>query len=165
MANMDKETGDRVQAVVAGDLAGGAFEARAGAAEFVVGGQSGTVTGADPYELLSASLAACTAMTLRFYASRRAYPLSHLKVAVSYHHAADGPRDVFERTITLQGELDEAQRAQLLQDANKSPVTRTLGLIADIRTRDSSSSDYASSNLANYENDLRELSIPNIDPD
>jgi putative redox protein len=165
MANKNDEPRDRVQAVVAGDLASGAFNARAGAAEFVVGGRSGTTTGADPYELLSASLATCTAMTLGFYARRREYPLSHLEVAVSYHHAEDGARDVFERTITLQGELDEAQRAQLLQDANKSPVTRTLGLIADIRTRNSISSDYASGNLANYENDLRELSIPNIDPD
>lgn len=165
MANMDDKTGDRAQAVVAGGLAGGAFCARAGTSEFPVGGQSSTASGADPYELLSASLAACTAMTLRFHALRRKYPLSHLEVAVSYHHGADGGRDVFERAITLQGELDGAQRAQLLQDASKSPVARTLGLSADICTRDSISDEYRSDILANYADDLRELSIPNIDPD
>ena len=84
---------------------------------------------------------------------------------MSYHHGADGGRDVFERAITLHGELDEGQRAQLLQDANKSPVGRTLGLGADIRTRDSVAEGYPSDSLANYEDDLRELSIPNVDPD
>ena len=104
-------------------------------------------------------------MTLRFHALRRKYSLSHLEVAVSYHHGVDGGRDVFERIITLQGELDETQRAQLLQDASKSPVTRTLGVSADIRTRCSISDEYTSGSPASYETDLRELSIPNIDPD
>ena len=67
--------------------------------------------------------------------------------------------------ITLQGELDEAQRAQLLQDASKSSVTRTLGVSADIRTRYSISDEYISGSPASYATDLRELSIPNIDPD
>jgi hypothetical protein len=67
--------------------------------------------------------------------------------------------------ITLQGELDETQRAQLLQDASKSPVTRTLSVSADIRTRYSIYDEYTSGSLASYETDLRELSIPNIDPD
>ena len=67
--------------------------------------------------------------------------------------------------ITLQGELDEAQRAQLLQDASKSPVTRTLGVSADIRTRYSIFDEYISGSPASHKTDLRELSIPNIDPD
>jgi hypothetical protein len=64
--------------------------------------------------------------------------------------------------ITLQGELDETQRAQLLQDASKSPVRRTLGVSADIRTRYSIFDEYISGNPASYETDLSELSI---DPD
>jgi hypothetical protein len=135
MANTDDKGGARAPAVVSDGLAGGAFRARVGTSEFAVGGQSGT----DPY--------------------------SHLEVAVSYHHGVDGGRDVFERIITLQGELDETQRAQLLQDASKSPVTRTLGVSADIRTRCSISDEYTSGSPASYETDLRELSIPNIDPD
>jgi uncharacterized OsmC-like protein len=115
-------------------------------------------SGADPYELLSASFAACTAMTVRFHALRRKYPLSHLKVAVSYRRGVEDGRDVFERAITLQGDLDEGQRAQLIRDANMSPVGRTLGLSADIRTRDNVSGEDASSSPATYEDDLRELS-------
>ena len=91
MANMDDKGGARAQAVVSDDLAGGAFSARVGASEFAVGGQSGV----DPYELLSVWRVACTAMTLRFHALRRKYSLSHLEVAVSYHHGVDGGRDVF----------------------------------------------------------------------
>jgi putative redox protein len=68
-----------------------ALSARVGTSEFAVGGQSGV----EPYELLSVSLTACTAMTLRFHALRRKYSLSHLEVAVSYHHGVDGGRDVF----------------------------------------------------------------------
>jgi hypothetical protein len=67
--------------------------------------------------------------------------------------------------ITPQGELDETQRAQPLQDAGKFPVTRTLGASADIRTRYSISDEYISGSPASYATDLRELSIPNIDPD
>jgi putative redox protein len=163
--NMDDKPRSRAKAVVTGGLADSVFSVRAGTFEFAIGGQSGTAPGADPYELLSASLAACTAMTLRFHALRRKYPLSRFEVAVSYHHGADGGRDVFEHAITLHGELDEGQRLQLLQDASKSPVGRALGLNADIRTRDSVSDGYASDSPANYEDDLRELSIPNVDPD
>jgi hypothetical protein len=66
--------------------------------------------------------------------------------------------------ITLQGELDETQRAQLLQDASKSPVTRTLGVSADIRTRYSISDEYISGSPASYATDLRELSDPEHRP-
>jgi hypothetical protein len=64
--------------------------------------------------------------------------------------------------ITLQGELDETQRAQPLQRC-QVPVTRTLGVSADIRTRYSISDEYISGSPASYATDLRELSIPNID--
>jgi putative redox protein len=101
MANTDDKGGARAQAVVSDGLAGGAFRARAGTSEFAVGGQSGT----DPYELLSVSLAACTAMTLRFHALRRKYSLSHLEVAVSYHHGVDDGRAVFERVIICKANL------------------------------------------------------------
>jgi len=72
MANTDDKGGARAQAVVSDGLAGGAFRARVGTSEFAVGGQSGT----DPYELLSVSLAACTAMTLRFHAGNTPSPTS-----------------------------------------------------------------------------------------
>jgi putative redox protein len=124
-------------------------------------GRGGTAAGANPYELLSASLAACTAMTVRLQARRRKIPLSPVEVAVSYHHAGDGGRDSFERSITLEGNLGDEKRAQLMQAANMCPVGRTLGLSADIRTNDNVSVGRA----ASYDDDLSELPIPNIDPD
>lgn len=118
MANEDDKAPSDAQAVVTGGLTDRVFSARAGTSEFAIGGQSGMASGTDPYELLSASVAACTAMALRFYAIRRQYSLSSFEVAVSYQHGADGGHDVFDRAITLHGELDEAQRMQLLKDAN-----------------------------------------------
>src|SRR5438552_1152729 len=103
-----------------------------------------------PAHRLSASFAACTAMTIRLQARRRKIPLSHVEVAVSYHHGGNGGRDSFERSITLEGNLVDDDRAQLMQAANMCPVGRTLGLSADIRTNDNVSVGRA----ASYDVDL-----------
>lgn len=165
MTNANDDATRRPQAVVAGNLDGlGALTGRAGTSEFPIGGpdgKGGTASGANPYELLSASLAACTAMTIRLQAHRRKIPLSRLEVAVSYRHGANGGRDAFERAIRLEGDFDNDERAQLMQAAAMCPVGRTLGLSADIRTTD----DVSVGPAANYDKDLSELPIPNIDPD
>ena len=165
MTNSNDHGAPRPQAVVAGDLDGAdTLNGRAGASEFSIGGpdgRGGTAAGTNPYELLSASLAACTAMTIRLQARRRKIPLSHVEVAVSYHHGGDGGRDSFERSITLEGNLVDDERAQLMQAAKMCPVGRTLGLSADIRTNDNVSVGRA----ASYGDDLSELPIPNIDTD
>ena len=165
MTNSNDDRAPRPQAEVAGDLDGaGTLNGRAGASEFSIGGpdgSGGTATGVNPYELLSASLAACTAMTIRLQARRRKIPLSHVAVAVSYHHDGDGGRDFFERSIRLEGNLGDKERARLMQAANMCPVGRTLGLSADIRTND----NISVGRTASYDDDLSELPIPNIDPD
>jgi putative redox protein len=123
------------QAVVTGAIDDDATPTgHVGTAEFPIGGpdgRGGLASGPNPYDLLSASLAACTAMTIRLHARHKNYPLSHVEVAVSYHHSPEGGRDSFERTITLQGSLDDDQRAQLLRGANMCPVRKTLGLSAE----------------------------------
>lgn len=162
MTNSNDDSPPGPQAVVAGDLdRAGTLNGRAGASEFTIGGADGRAAGANLYVLLSASLAACTAMTIRFQARRRKIPLSHVEVAVSYHHGGDGGRDSIERSIKLKGNLGDEERAQLMQAANMCPVGRTLGLSADIRTNDNVSVGRA----ASYDDDLSELPIPNIDPD
>lgn len=88
-------------------------------------------TGLSPYELLLASLGACTAMTLRMYAERHHWPLERISVALRHVRtpaATPGaaPLDRFERQITLRGALDTAQRARLLEIAEKCPVSQTL---------------------------------------
>ena len=94
----------------------------------------GTNQGLSPYGLLSAGLAACTSMTIRMYARRKAWPLDHVSVDVSHNkvHAQDadtgsGDRiDEWKRLISLRGSLDDAQRTRLLEIADKCPVHRTL---------------------------------------
>jgi putative redox protein len=96
----------------------------------------GDNAGPNPYELLLAGLGACTSMTLLLYARRKGWPLADVEVRLS--HRRDYARDceeceekpvqidLIERRITLKGTLDEAQRARLLEIAEKCPVHRTL---------------------------------------
>jgi len=157
------------QAVVTGNLAeGDLLNGRAGSSEFAVGGPDGrghTMEGANPYDLLSASLAACTAMSIRLHARQKKYPLSHVEVEVSFHHGDDKTRYAFERAISLKGDLDEKQREQLMLAAETCPVGRTLGLSADIRTRPAEAAALASTAAADYDDDLENWSTVNIDPD
>ena len=103
----------------------------------------GTDLGLTPYNLLSAALGACTAMTIRMYARRKGLPLTHVEVDVSHDkvHAEDAATgearkiDQFLRVVTLEGALDEAARAKLLEIADKCPVHRTLEHGARIETR------------------------------
>ena len=91
----------------------------------------GDGTGPTPYELLSAALAACTAMTLRLYADRKGWTLPPFSVEVAHSvvpGSADGtaPRDRFSRHIALEGPLEPERQAKLVEIADKCPVHRTL---------------------------------------
>ncbi|WP_454651007.1 OsmC family protein [Bradyrhizobium liaoningense] len=146
-----------------------ALVGRVDASRFLIGGPDGAghvSPGPNPYDLLCASLAACTAMTVRFQARRRQLPLERVEVGVSFRHGPPGERDSFERTLVLQGELDVQQRAFLLEAANLCPVGELLGISADIHTRpDATTSTHNASTQASYEDDLAQLPIPNITPD
>ncbi len=101
--------------------------------------------GPSPYELLSAALGACTAMTLQMYARRKKWDLQEVEVLLDHYKdyatdAADAADknariDHFERIIRLEGQLDEGQRARLLEIANKCPVHRTLHGPVAVHTR------------------------------
>ena len=147
----------------------GALVGRVDAFQFPIGGPDGLghiSPGANPYDLLSASLASCTAMSVRFQARLRKFPLDQVGVGVSFHHGAQGERDSFERTLVLRGDLDAQQRALLLEAANLCPVGKILGISADIHTRlDATTSGHSANTRASYDDDLVEFQIPNIDPD
>jgi putative redox protein len=86
-------------------------------------------TGPTPYELLSAALAACTAMTMRLYAERKGWDLPPLRVEVAHSLLAgtDGapPQDLFTRHIAFDDTLDPERATKLLEIADKCPVHRT----------------------------------------
>jgi uncharacterized OsmC-like protein/alpha-beta hydrolase superfamily lysophospholipase len=101
-------------------------------------------SGPNPYDFLLAALGACTSITLRLYAERKALPLDRVTVRLRHGriHAADcencetreGMIDRIDRGILLEGALDANQRARLLEIADKCPVHRTLTSEVDIRT-------------------------------
>jgi putative redox protein len=105
----------------------------------------GLDTGLSPYDLLCASLGACTAMTLRMYADLKSIPLERVSVELKHDkiHAADcaecetreGKIDRIERLISLEGNLEPQHRARLLEIADKCPVHRTLRSEILIQTR------------------------------
>jgi putative redox protein len=105
-------------------------EVQAGQARFLADepvAAGGLGSGPGPYDLLSAALGACTAMTLRLYADQKQWPLTRTRVAVSHTKDKERkPADLFRRSIALEGPLDDAQRARLLEIAEKCPVHRTL---------------------------------------
>ena len=103
---------------------------RAGKANFLADepeSLGGLGSGPSPYDLLSAALAACTTMTLRSYATMKGWPLGTIRTAVAHRkEPGQQPADVFSRTITIQGLLDDDRRAKLLAIADRCPVHRTL---------------------------------------
>ncbi len=106
-----------------------------------VGGED---SGPTPYDLLASALGACTTMTLRMYADRKEWPLEAATVRLEHAriHGEDEERcehaeprlDRLTREITLEGPLDDEQRARLLEIADRCPVHRTLSAGVVIQT-------------------------------
>jgi putative redox protein len=81
--------------------------------------------GFSPDELLSASLGACTAATLRMYANRKGWSeLTGVEVNVTFNRLAGS--STMERTILLQGNITQEQKERLLYIANRCPIHQTL---------------------------------------
>jgi putative redox protein len=88
--------------------------------------KGGDDSGPSPQELLAASLASCTAITMEMYADRKGWDIGDLSVDVNYEPAQRGSPTKFELVVTLPKELPEDQRERLMQIAAKCPVHRTL---------------------------------------
>src|ERR687895_1658974 len=88
--------------------------------------EGGEDTGPSPQELLAASLASCTAITMEMYAQRKGWDVGDILVDVDYEPAQRGSFTRFRMTVELPKELPEDQRERLMQIAAKCPVHRTL---------------------------------------
>ncbi len=133
--------GDRCATVSETGLGGFHSWARTGRHSFIVDEpeeQKGLDGGPHPYQLLCASLAACTTMTLRMYANFKGYEFGRITTRVTHARDADSAakasRDIFKRTVHLEKPQSEAMRVKILEIANKCPVHRTLERSSTIET-------------------------------
>jgi putative redox protein len=86
----------------------------------------GADAGPSPQELLAASLASCTAITIEMYAVRKGWDVGDIAVDVSYEPAQRGSPTRFAMEVRFPKELPEDQRERLMQIGAKCPVHRAL---------------------------------------
>ena len=92
--------------------------------------------GPSPYELLNASIAASATMTLQMYARRKGWDLQEVKVYLDISQSykedceacfhSERRIDNFDKVIELKGDLNEEQKKELLEVADKCPIHRTI---------------------------------------
>ena len=82
--------------------------------------------GPSPQELLAASLASCTAITMEMYAKRKGWNVDGLAVECDYQPAERGAVTRFELIMKMPAHLSDEQVEKLKVIAAKCPVHRTL---------------------------------------
>lgn len=83
-------------------------------------------SGPDPQELLAASLATCTAITMEMYAARKGWDIGNVEVEVEYAPAERGCPTKFQLNLRLPTDMPDEQLERLRVIAAKCPVHRTL---------------------------------------
>ncbi len=82
--------------------------------------------GPSPQELLAASLASCTAITMQMYADRKGWDLTGMEVDCDYQPAERGRPTQFGLVLRLPESLSDEQVERLTVIAAKCPIHRTL---------------------------------------
>lgn len=87
-----------------------------------LGGQGGAPA---PFDYYLASLAACTAITLRMYAQRKGWDLGEFRAELTLERDDDGKLQV-KRTLHATGPLTDEQWQRLLEIVANTPVTKAM---------------------------------------
>jgi putative redox protein len=85
----------------------------------------GTDTGPRPTQLLAASLAGCTAITVELYAARKGWDVGAVEVTVEMSYEGPVPSS-FAVSLALPEELGDEQRERLRAIAARCPVHRVI---------------------------------------
>jgi putative redox protein len=96
-----------------------------------LGGQN---LGPSPNELMAAALASCTSITIRMIADRNGWDLKEVKTDVTFERNLESNATVFERKISLEGNLDDFQRKKLLSVANACPMHKVLNSAISVQS-------------------------------
>ena len=88
--------------------------------------QGGEDDGPRPQEMLAASLASCTAVTMEMYAKHKGWDLGPIEVECEYTPAERGCPTKFNLVLRLPRGLSDEQVRRLKVIAAKCPVHRTL---------------------------------------
>lgn len=80
----------------------------------------------NPQELLAASLASCTAITIEMYAKRKGWDIGKIEVEAEYTPAERGAPTKFKLLLRLPKDLTSEQVERLSVIAAKCPIHRTL---------------------------------------
>ncbi len=128
-------------AVTVSSIPGTTYQTRIDTGDLAFIGDEPVASGGDglgpnPYELLLAALGHCTVLTILLYARRKEWPVEGVSIRANHERwvveeelAGELARKKVERIvqeISLQGNLDDVQRARLIEIAGKCPVHRTL---------------------------------------
>lgn len=98
----------------------------------VMPSEGGHDEGPSPHELLEASLAACTIITLQMYANRKSWNLESVKVNAKIDH--EGETSHITLNVEFIGDLNEEQRQRLLEISKRCPIHRLLQSQVKIET-------------------------------
>jgi putative redox protein len=88
--------------------------------------KGGDDEGPCPQQLLAASLASCTAITMEMYAQRKGWDVGQVEVECEYTPAERGSPTKFKLALRFPSSLDPERAERLAVIASKCPVHRTL---------------------------------------
>ncbi|GAB4554745.1 MAG: OsmC family protein [Phycisphaerales bacterium] len=90
--------------------------------------------GPDPFAQLLGALGSCMTMTVRMYVERKEWALDAVRVELTGEREQAQPLERVRVQLSLEGDLDDDQRARILTISQCCPVHRTLAPTVAIET-------------------------------